>query len=118
MYYELSKSQKKIARKVMDKGLDNHYKRGLSDVKTIIQKWEDAKLSNQDAYMKLYQTVKKNDINIGRIYNDKGGSRWVEVMVNQLIDGVITVEDLSEFDEDVRNTILSWSGFPENWQNP
>jgi len=25
MYYELSKSQKKIARTVMDKGLENHY---------------------------------------------------------------------------------------------
>ena len=118
MYYELSKSQKKLARKVMDKGLDNHYHRGLSDVKTIIQKWENAKLDNHDAYMKLYQTVKKNDTNIARIYNDKGGSRWVEVMVSQLLDGVITVEDLAEFDEEVRNTILSWSGFLEDYKNP
>ena len=117
MYYELSKSQKKIARKVMDKGLDNHYHRGLSDVKAIIQKWETGKFpGNHDAYMKLYQTVKKNDINIGRIYNDKGGSRWVEVIVSQLIDGVITVEDLVDFDEEVRNTILLWSGFIENWK--
>ncbi len=118
MYYELSKSQKKIARRVMDKGLDNHYKRGLLDVKTIIQKWDSSMLDNHDAYMKLYQAVKKNDINIARIYNDKGRSRWVEVMVSQLIDGVITVEDLAEFDAEVRNAIISWSGFLENRKNP
>jgi len=36
MYYELSKSQKKIACIVMDRGLDNHYKRALFDVEAII----------------------------------------------------------------------------------
>lgn len=112
MYYELSKSQKKIARIVMDKGLDNHYMRGMAAVKAIIQKWDSGKFTtHKDAYLQLYQTVKKNDINIARIYNDKGGSRWVEVMVDQLIDGVITAEDLNEFDEDVRNTIIEWSRF-------
>ena len=50
MYYELSKSQKKIARKVMDRGLDNHYRRALSDIKTIIQKWDDGAFAgNKDA---------------------------------------------------------------------
>ena len=110
MYYELSKSQKKIARKVMDRGLDNHYRRALSDIKTIIQKWDDGAFAgNKEAYMQLFQTVDRNDNNIARIYNDKGGSRWVELMVNQLIDGVITEKDLSDFDEDLRNTILNWS---------
>jgi hypothetical protein len=59
--------------------------------------------------MKLFQCVKKNDKNIGRIYDDKGGSRWVEVMALQLADGVITIEDLMDFDEEVRNTIVEWS---------
>jgi hypothetical protein len=118
MYYRLSNSQKKIARKVMDKGMDNHYHRGLSDVETIIQQWKNAKLDNHDAYMKLYQTVKKNDTNIARIYNDKGGSLWVGVIVSQLMDGVITVDDLSEFDEEVHNTILEWGGLLETWKKP
>ena len=59
--------------------------------------------------MKLYQCVKKNDINIARIYNDKGGSRWVEVMTMQLADGTITIEDLRDFDDEVRNIIINWS---------
>jgi hypothetical protein len=41
MYYKLSKSQKKIARIVMDKGLEAHYKRALSDVEVIVAKWHD-----------------------------------------------------------------------------
>jgi hypothetical protein len=111
MYYELSKSQKKIARRVMDKGLDNHYKRALLDVKTIIHKWDDGAFeSNKDAYMLLFKTVDKNDNNIARIYNDKGGSRWVEIMSMQFYDGVITADDLKEFDEDVKNVISLLSG--------
>jgi len=39
MYYELSKSQKKTARSVMDKGLKNHYSRALGDAEAIIQEW-------------------------------------------------------------------------------
>ena len=66
--------------------------------------------------MQLFQTVDRNDNNIARIYNDKGGSRWVELMVNQLIDGVITEKDLSDFDEELRNTILLWSGMNKGKQ--
>jgi hypothetical protein len=38
MYYTLSKSQKKIARIVMDKGLENHYLRSLSEAEAIMKK--------------------------------------------------------------------------------
>ena len=109
MYYELSKPQKKIARKVMDKGLDNHYMKALTDVKSIIAKWEKGTFeSTRDAYLKLYSTVDKNNDNIARIYDNKGGSRWVEVMGMQLSQGVITLEDISEFDENVKNAIMIW----------
>jgi hypothetical protein len=95
----------------MDKGLDNHYRMALSDVKSILDKWESGAFeSNKDAYMKLFHTGDRNDNNIARIYNDKGGSRWVELMSLQIKQGVITCEDLSEFDEDVRNAIMMWSG--------
>jgi hypothetical protein len=114
MYYELSKSQKKIARIVMDKGLENHYMKGLYDAESILQKWRSSKFENtREAYMKLFRSVKKNDENITRIYNDKGASRWVEVMADQLNEGVITFEDLKDFDEEVRNTIVQWSRIEE-----
>jgi len=110
MYYELSKSQKKIARAVMDKGLDTHYRKALSEFDSIIKKWKEGNFtSNREAYMKLFRRVKENDRNIGQIYDDKGGSRWVEVMADQLAVGVISVENLKDFDDEVRNTIIEWS---------
>jgi hypothetical protein len=110
MFFELSKSQKKTARVVMDKGLENHYIRALSDVETILLKWRNGQFKGAKlSYMKLFQCVKRNDNNIAGIYNDKGGSRWVEVMAMQLADRVITLEDIRDFDDEVRETIIAWS---------
>jgi hypothetical protein len=110
MYFELSKSQKKTARMVMDKGLENHYTRALNDAEAIIQDWRQYKFTGtKEAYMKLYQCIEKNDNNIARIYNNKGGSRWCEVMADQLANGVITIDDLRDFDEEVRDIIIAWS---------
>jgi|GEM_PF-4835021 len=63
-----------------------------------------------EAYMRLYQCIEKHDKNIARIYNNKGGSRWVEVMTDQLIDGVITIDDLKDFDQELRDILIRWSG--------
>jgi hypothetical protein len=110
MYYELSKSQKKIACKVMDKGLDNHYRQGLGHAEKIIQKWKIGKLNNKDAYMELSKKIEIIDKHIAGIYDGKGGSRWVEVMAYQLADGVISTDDLNEFDTEARDIIVHNSG--------
>lgn len=110
MYYDLTKSQKKIARRIMDKGLDNDYRRGLEKFSKIIEQWKGGNLNNKEAYMKLYSSVDRTDHTIGRRYNNKGGSRWVEVMVDQLVAGVISEEDIAEFDEKLQNKILLYSG--------
>ena len=110
MYYELSKSQKKIARAVIDKGLNAHYRKALSEIELILKKWKEGNfISNREAYMLLFQRVNENDENIEQIYDDKGGSRWVEVMVDELAAGVISIEDLKDFEDEVRNTIIEWT---------
>lgn len=63
----------------------------------------------KEAYKKLYDCVTKNDDHIAWVYNDKGGSRWIEIMADQLTDGVITVDDLRDFDEVVRKAIMMMS---------
>ncbi len=108
MYYTLTKSQKKVARKVMDKGLKNHYQRTLSEVKAILEKPSSDNLEEvKDKYLKLYNCVIDNDKNIGRIYDDKGGSRWVEIMILQLANGVIKEEDLQDFNQEIQDIIIS-----------
>lgn len=110
MYYELSKSQKKIARTVMDKGLENHYFKGLREAESILFNWQNGAFNNhKEAYIELYKCIERNDKHIAWLYNDKGGSRWVEVMANQLADGVISISDLKDFQSEVREVIISLS---------
>jgi hypothetical protein len=110
MYYQLSKSQKVIAHKVMDRGLNNHYIKSLKDVESILLKWKNGDfINNREAYMDMFNCVERNDKNIADIYNDKGGSRWVEVMALQLAHGVISISDLKDFDKEVADAIVSWS---------
>jgi hypothetical protein len=111
MYYELDKAEKKIASIVMDKGLDNHYKRSLEMVDKIIAKWKSGGYEdNRKAYMEMYKTVDRNDDKIAGIYNNKGGSRYVEIMAMQLADGVITQDDLKEFSEKTHAVINLLAG--------
>ena len=110
MYYDLTKLQKKIAPRVMDKGIEIHYMRGLTSAENIIKKWRKSELEVKDAYMQLYKNVQRIDKHIGSVYNDKGGSRWVEIMAIQLADGVISLDDLADFEDDVREIIIRFSG--------
>jgi hypothetical protein len=112
MYFQLSKSQKKIARRVMDKGLDFHYIKALKDAESILINWlSGAYRNNTEAYMNLFNSIDRNDNKIAAIYNDKGGSRWVEIMALQLADGVITIDDLKDFEPEVIEAIISISKY-------
>ena len=112
MYFELSKSQKKIARNVMDKGIEQHYNLGLKEIEKILQKWRDGESGAKDSYMmKLFEKLNRIDKNISRIYDGKGGSRWVEVMAGQYADGVIGESDLDEFEDEVKQMIISYGEF-------
>lgn len=109
MYYDLPKSQRKLARMLMDKGLMREFKNGISRIDATIQKWKDGKLDNREAYHKMYKQLTSFDKHIARRYDNIGGSRYVEVLVGQLSDGVISLDELDDFDEEVRNVIIRWS---------
>ena len=94
----------------MDKGLNQDYENGIRTLDNIIQDWKVGKLDNRDCYMKIFKEMKRTDRMISRRYDNKGGSRWVEIMADQLAGKVITTDDLNEFNEEVRETIIKWSG--------
>ena len=48
-----------------------------------------------EAYMELYKQVLTRDKIIARRFNDKGGSRWVEIMADQLENGVVDLDEFS-----------------------
>ncbi len=74
MNYEFSKSEKKIARKIIETGLQRDYESSIRDLEKIILRWKSNDLTNKEAYQELYRTVKENDKYIARMYDDMRGS--------------------------------------------
>lgn len=110
---DLSKSQKKIARKIIGMGLQREYVHGLEKVDKAISEWKSGKYPNRDAYLNMFDIVQKHDKIISRRYDFMTGSKYVYIIASQLADGIISREELSEFDEDVQQSIIFLSGIEE-----
>jgi hypothetical protein len=101
----LSKKEKKVAREIIEKGLQIEYAKALSDADTVLQNWKDKGADNRDSYHSLFRTVKDNDKHIARRYDGMTGSSYVYIIAAQLADGIITVDDLKEFREETQEGI-------------
>lgn len=111
MYYDLTKSDKKIARKAIDKGLYVQYAESLKDAEAIIAEWRSDKLGTKEAYHKLYSSIIGHDKKIGRRYNDLGGSKYLITVAAILYDGLITEEDVKDFSDAAREMMNRWISF-------
>lgn len=108
--FNLSKSQKRIARKVIEKGLSVDFERANEKTASLIAKWHDGKLDNEKAYHAIYWHVVKYDKHIARSYDGMSGSRYLFIIAAQLGDNCITRQDLEEFDPEVIEKINVLAG--------
>lgn len=100
MDHELTKAEKKVARRCIDKGLDAEYREGLEEFDRILHDWRTGHFaSNQEAYFRLYKAVEKKDRAIGSRYNDLRGSRYLITVLGILQDGYISKEDIEGFSD-------------------
>ncbi|WP_262249075.1 hypothetical protein [Parapedobacter soli] len=104
--FEVSKQDKKICRMLIERGLQLEYVRSLVNVEDIVRQWRSGKLSNRDAYMNMFNAVKRNDKHIARRYDGLGGSRYPYVVAALLADGLITEADLAEMQPRTREAIM------------
>jgi hypothetical protein len=100
MSQELSKKEKKIARMLIDKGVDTEFRISLEQADEIISEWKKGDLDNRTAYQKLFQKVKENDKWISRRYDGLSGSRWLQTVGLIYADGQITEDDIKDFSEE------------------
>jgi hypothetical protein len=107
--HELSKREKKIARVIIDKGVDTEFKAGLEKAKKVIAEWESGSLNNRDGYHKLFKEIKEQDKRIARRYDGLGGSRYLLTVAAIYIDKQITEEDLEGFSEETKAVIHRWA---------
>lgn len=108
MTYELPKSQKKIARQIIEKGLQREYQNGIEKVEGVIEKWKTGKLDNQKAYISVYKKMIAFDKHISQRYDEMTGSKYLIIIIGQLADGVISFDEIDEFDEEVKAIIRKW----------
>lgn len=98
---DLSKADKKVAREVIEKGLQIEFTNALHEADAVLQKWKKHDLGNPEAYHLLFKTIKNFDKHIAARYDDMRGSRYFITVVDLLIDGIIADEDIKGFSPQV-----------------
>jgi len=99
---ELSKREKKLAREIIEAGLQKEFTKGLLDADKILNDWKIKGLDNRNAYHNLYKHIIDFDKHIARRYDGMTGSRYLLVIIAQLQDGLISESDLENFSEEVK----------------
>ncbi|MFU8845059.1 MAG: hypothetical protein ACNA7V_14750 [Bacteroidales bacterium] len=82
----LTKSKKRIARQIIEKGLQKEFENGIRKLDHIISKWKSNSLTPRDAWMELYDALNSHDKHITKRYDDMTGSKYLLVLVGQLAD--------------------------------
>ena len=103
---ELSKKDKKIAREIIEIGLQKELAKGLFDADSIMTEWKNKAIDNREAYNSLYKQITGFDKHIARRYDDMRGSTYLFVIAAQLSDGIITEDDLIEFSPEVKQAVI------------
>ena len=104
--FDLSKKEKKIARQLIEKGLQKEFEQGILKLKFIIDEWQKQEGGNRETYHALYKTIRVFDKHIGWRYDRMTGSKYIYIIAGQVADDILDVNDLSEFSDETRNAVL------------
>ena len=105
---DLTKSQKKKVRDLIDKAIFRDYTDGINHVKKLVNKFEEGKSDPREFYFKLYETVKEKDKQIAWRYDGLTGSRYLPALISLVHDGIVKTDELEILDAELRGYILSW----------
>ena len=105
MSIELSKPEKKIAREIIDKGLQKEVADNLLIADSILSDWRNHTKNNMDTYHALYRHMREFDKQIAWRYDNMSGSNYLLIIIGQLRDGVIQESDLQGFSEELLERI-------------
>ena len=103
---QLTKHDKKVARAIIDKGLQKEFAKGLFEADSVLHDWKNNVRDARDTYHLLYKTIKEFDKHIAARYDSMSGSKYIFTIAGQLLDGVISEADLKELSEKPRQAIL------------
>ncbi|CAN1515885.1 hypothetical protein MCETHM1_00936 [Flavobacteriaceae bacterium] len=104
---ELSKSDKKTARILMDKGILKEIEICNTKILDILTDWKNNKKDARETYGQVYGTVKDNDKYIASNYDGISGAYYFDTVLNMYIKGLISEKDINPFSETVRERLNS-----------
>ncbi len=107
---ELSKTNKRIAREIIEKGLQKEFESGLQEAEKIILDKNIKGQSPQETYHELLKNVIDFNKHIARRYDNMKGSNYVLIIACQLLDGYITDEEIQPLADEVKQCILQYVG--------
>ncbi len=77
----LSKPDKKVARELIERGLETEFEEGLTEFAGIIADWQSGKTSVKDTYYGLFKSVAEFDKHIARRYDRMTGSNYFWIVL-------------------------------------
>ena len=98
---ELSKKDRKLARQIIEDGLQNEFGKGLDKIDKVLKKWKEEKQDNRESYHLLFETISDFDKHIAKRYDNMTGSKYLFIIASQLHDDIINEGSLSELSEEV-----------------
>ncbi len=106
---ELTKSEKKTARQIIEMGLEKEFAKGLSEAYEILSEWKKNPSDNKASYHALFKHVDEFDNHISDRYDRMTGSNYLWIITQQLRDGFISAEDLKPFPKDLQARLLGFN---------
>jgi hypothetical protein len=108
-WHEPPKSMKKKLRAVIEKGLKTEYQQCLASVRNAIQHWENGRTDAGDAFNSILEELKMHEKLMRRRY-DLRGSQYCNIVLSQILSGVVTETDLDVLGEEMKRRFLLRAG--------
>ena len=108
METQLSKTEKKFAREIIDKGLQLEFEHAMIEVDSIITAWKKSPSGkdNRATYHEILSFMKSHYRHLQRRYDGLRGSDYMDVVAALLAAKVISEEEIKDFRKETRDRIL------------
>ena len=98
---QLSKSDKKVARALIDKGVTIEKTALFLQLEQTLADWRSSAVDLPHTYANIYDQVRTKDKAIARRYDGLGGSMYFYTVMDLLIEDIIDDADIAAFSETV-----------------
>lgn len=99
---ELSKGQEKIAHKLIDEALQRECAKFLNDMDSFMRQRNQNEEDSHKTYLSLFRKIHQFDKKLTKRYDGLTGSAYFLSVIGLYCDGVLTDEDINQFEEEIQ----------------